>query len=84
MRIRRTYRPRPALILTDTPRPDCWACNGDGGHTCHSVHLATGTYTGSHWAPCLCWDNTRRWRLLPLPRALLRTPPGSYSNEPPF
>ncbi|WP_274914404.1 hypothetical protein [Streptomyces sp. WZ-12] len=77
---------RRALALTDTPRPDCPDCQGDGG-TAHDYGDHNGEYAGTEWEPCTCWNENRRWVLLPLPRlprALRRTPPGGYSDEPPF
>ncbi|MEV6501527.1 hypothetical protein [Streptomyces prunicolor] len=76
--------PRPALILTDTPRPNCPECGGMGGTAHDYGHPETGEHEGTDWEPCTCWNSTRRWVLLPLPRRLRRTPPGGYSNEPPF
>ncbi|MFF4350877.1 hypothetical protein [Streptomyces sp. NPDC001530] len=83
LRIQRTHWPRPALVLTDTPRPNCPQCDGDGGTGRDYGDPETGEYAGTDWEPCTCWDETRRWVLLPLPRWHRRTPPG-YSNEPPF
>ncbi|PJN40770.1 hypothetical protein CG747_10565 [Streptomyces sp. CB02959] len=83
MRIRRTYCPRPALILTDTPRPDCLDCEGNGGNP-HDYADDTGEYAGTYWESCTCWNEDHCWLVLPLPRALRRTPPGGYSDEPPF
>ncbi|MGW7572879.1 hypothetical protein [Streptomyces sp. NPDC054765] len=77
---------RRALVLTDTPRPDCPVCQGDGG-TAHDYGDHNGEYAGTEWEPCTCWNEDRRWLLTPLPRmprALRRTPPGGYSDEPPF
>jgi hypothetical protein len=85
-RLRIRYsRCRPGLILTDTPRPDCWACDGDGGHERDYGDPETGEYAGTDWDPCPCWDDRRAWTLLRLPRLPLRrrTSPG-YSDEPPF
>ncbi|MDT0457789.1 MULTISPECIES: hypothetical protein [Streptomyces] len=69
------------LTLTDTPRPDCPDCQGDGG-TAHDYGDHNGEYAGTEWEPCPCWT---QWAviLLPLPRWPRRTPPG-YSDEPPF
>ncbi|MFF7561096.1 hypothetical protein ACFZB4_14065 [Streptomyces pseudovenezuelae] len=85
--------PRRTVILTDTPRPGCPGCEGDGGFE-HPYGDHNGDYAGSDWEPCSCWNENRRWRLLPLPhrprwlrrRSHGRDPwgPGSYSNEPPF
>ncbi|MFF9591844.1 hypothetical protein ACF1FX_21950 [Streptomyces sp. NPDC014646] len=88
-RIRRITWPYPALILTDTPRPTCPDCQGEGGHH-HDYGDETGEYAGTEWDPCDCWDEARRWTLLPLPRLprwLRRRRPAVdpwASNEPPF
>ncbi|WP_432107908.1 hypothetical protein [Streptomyces sp. AA1529] len=72
MRMRIRYNPcRPALLLTDTPRPDCRACHGQGGHNHDYGHPETGEYEGTEWEPCPCWDDTRTHTLLPLPRIRL-------------
>ncbi|GAA2883578.1 hypothetical protein [Streptomyces mexicanus] len=84
LRIQLTDWPRRALILTDTPRPHCPQCDGVGGIPHDYGDPATGEYAGTDWEPCPCWDENRRWLLLPLPRRLRRTPPGGYSDEPPF
>ncbi|MFD9564780.1 hypothetical protein [Streptomyces sp. NPDC059994] len=94
LRIQRTELPRNALILTDTPRPDCPQCEGDGGIEEDYGDNTTGEYAGTRWYPCTCWNQTRRWLLLPLPRRPLwsrRTTPApdpwgpvGYSDEPPF
>lgn len=90
LRIQVATWPRRALILTDTPRPDCSDCDGVGGIEHEYGHPETGEYDGSRWEPCHCWNETRRWTLLPLParpRWLRRhrTPVDPWaSNEPPF
>ncbi|WKK27338.1 hypothetical protein QZH56_03380 [Streptomyces olivoreticuli] len=90
LRIQRAIWPRPALILTDTPRPDCRICEGVGGIEYDYGHPETGEYAGTDWEPCSCWNETRRWLLLPLPRLprrhrTVRDPRvGGYSDEPPF
>ncbi|MGY0018673.1 hypothetical protein ACVHNB_06760 [Streptomyces sp. YJ-C3] len=85
LRIERTSWPRPALILTDTPNPNCPECKGDGGFEQDYGDYETGEYAGTSYWPCTCWNDTRRWLLLPLPR---RRPTGPnrdpWSNEPPF
>lgn len=81
LRIRVTDWPRKALILTDTPRPDCPDCQGRGGHDVDWADYETGEYAGTDWDPCGCWTWYRRWALVPLPR---RTPNGLFSDEPPF
>lgn len=85
-----TTWPRPAVVLTDTPRPRCPDCRGEGGHA-YDYGDHNGEYAGTDWEPCPCWDDTRRWTLLPLPRlrrlsARWRDPRGTggYSDEPPF
>lgn len=75
-RIRYTTWPRPALILTDTPRPDCRDCDGTG-----EIEAGTPDREEPDYWPCNCWDPARTRILLPLPRRLDRTP---YSTEPPF
>ncbi|QEU92856.1 hypothetical protein [Streptomyces kanamyceticus] len=92
LRIKRTNWPRPALILTDTPRPDCRDCEGEGGIEEDYGDNATGEYAGTHWYACTCWNEQRRWVLLPLPRRrrwrsrrdLDPWAANGYSDEPPF
>ncbi|MFD3928049.1 hypothetical protein [Streptomyces sp. NPDC058614] len=94
LRIQCTDWPRRALILTDTPRPNCPECDGMGGIEHDYGNHYDGEYEGTDWEPCTCWNESRRWLLLPLPRLPLwlrrrrtvRDPWGSdgYSNEPPF
>ncbi|MEU8760914.1 hypothetical protein [Streptomyces sp. NPDC048659] len=81
LRLRVTGWTRRTLALTDTPRPDCPDCHGAGGRSYDYGDYDTGEYAGTEWEPCLCWDETRSWTLLPLPR---RAPSGGYSDEPPF
>ncbi|MFF8657805.1 hypothetical protein [Streptomyces huasconensis] len=86
LRIQRTTWPRPALVLTDTPDPNCPECEGDGGFEQDYGDSETGEYAGTDWWPCTCWNESRRWLLLPLPH---RRPAGPYrdpwaSDEPPF
>ncbi|MEH0635444.1 hypothetical protein QBA35_19295 [Streptomyces bottropensis] len=92
LRIQRTALPRNALILTDTPRPDCRVCDGVGGIE-HDYGDHTGEYAGTDWEPCPC---STQWRvlLLPLPhrrrwtrrRHSHRDPwgPADYSDESPI
>ncbi|MGW2843598.1 hypothetical protein [Streptomyces sp. NPDC001274] len=88
--MQRSTWPRPALLLTDTPRPDCTACGGEGGHHHDYGDYETGEYAGTEWEPCTCWDENQRWTLLPLPtrpRLLRRTRPAVdpwADTEPPF
>lgn len=94
LRVRVTDWPRRALVLTDTPAPDCPDCEGEGAIEFDYGDPETGEYDGTDWEPCACWDDTRRWVLLPLPRLprwlrrrrTVRDPwgPDGYSNEPPF
>ncbi|MFE7273701.1 hypothetical protein [Streptomyces sp. NPDC057623] len=94
LRIQRATWPRPALILTDTPRPDCRNCDGIGGIEHDYGNHYDGEYEGTDWEPCQCWNEHRRWTLLPLPRLpkwLRRRRPArdpwaanGYSDEPPF
>ncbi|WP_329176059.1 hypothetical protein [Streptomyces sp. NBC_01477] len=81
LRVKVTDWPRRGLVLTDTPHSRCPECGGTGGHTHDYGDAETGEYAGTDWFPCDCWNEDRRWLLLPLPR---RTPPGGYSKEPPF
>ncbi|MFG2729785.1 hypothetical protein [Streptomyces canus] len=93
LRIQVAHWPRRSLILTDTPRPNCRDCDGEGGFE-YDYGDHTGEYAGSDWEPCGCWNEHRRWFLLPLPRRPRwlrrrnsgRDPwgPDGYSNEPPF
>ncbi|WP_406347942.1 hypothetical protein OHA44_09735 [Streptomyces sp. NBC_00144] len=94
LRIQHATWPRPALVLTDMPRPDCRTCDGYGGIEHEYGHPETGEYDGSDWEPCHCWNENHHWTLLPLPRRLPfqrrrapeRHPWGldGYSDEPPF
>lgn len=94
LRIQVSDWPRRSLILTDTPRPDCPNCGGSGGIEHHYGDYNTGEYAGTDWKPCRCWNESRRWTLLPLPRTPRlrrrhdgdRDPwaPAGSSNEPPF
>ncbi|WP_058046271.1 hypothetical protein [Streptomyces roseifaciens] len=90
LRIQHTTWPRRALVLTDTPRPDCRACGGEGGHE-YDYGDEAGEYAGTEWDPCPCWDENRRWILVPLPRlprrrTAARDPwaANGSSDEPPF
>ncbi|GAA0647834.1 hypothetical protein GCM10009548_11560 [Streptomyces malaysiensis subsp. malaysiensis] len=94
LRIQRATWPGRALILTDTPRPDCRNCDGEGGTEYDYGDYETGEYAGTDWEPCPCWNENRRWTLLPLPhlprwlrrRDTSRDPwaTSGYSDEPPF
>jgi hypothetical protein len=84
---------RRALVLTDTPRPDCADCGGEGGWEFDYGDYDTGEYAGTEWDPCPCWNDRRRWVLLrpprfPYRRSKARDPwapyDDGYSNEPPF
>ena len=72
---------RRALVLTDTPRPNCPDCKGHGGTVQHYGYPDTGEHWGSGWEFCPCWS-TWRMTLLPLPRWTRRTRPGSRTNAP--
>ncbi|MFF3288479.1 hypothetical protein [Streptomyces sp. NPDC003023] len=91
LRIRQITWPRRALVLADTPRPDCTDCAGEGGFEHDYGDYETGEYAGTDWEPCGCWNENRQWTLFPLPRLPRRRRPhpdpwgpGSYSDEPPF
>ncbi|MFH8518245.1 hypothetical protein ACH4CE_24780 [Streptomyces gelaticus] len=89
LRIQRSTWPRPTLVLTDTPRPNCPACGGEGGHH-HDYGDHEGEYAGTEWEPCTCWDENCAWTLVRLPhrpRWLRRSRPAVdpwASSEPPF
>ncbi|MFJ7998908.1 hypothetical protein ACIQ7D_17430 [Streptomyces sp. NPDC096310] len=90
LRIRVHTWPRRTLVLTDTPRPNCPDCEGYGGIDQHYVD-EEGDYAGTNSYPCPCWNENRRWTLLPLPRLPRRRTAerdswrtGGYSDEPPF
>ncbi|MGW8542233.1 hypothetical protein ACWGM4_17215 [Streptomyces albidoflavus] len=89
LRVQRATWPRPALVLADTPDWDCPECEGDGWFEQDYGDYETGEYAGTDSWPCTCWNESRRWVLLPLPRRprwLRRTGTGRdpWSNEPPF
>ena len=69
LRIRYTAWPRPALELTDTPRPDCLDCEGAGGWN-EPRTAPNGDFDGMEWIPCICWDPSKSWFLLPIPRRI--------------
>jgi hypothetical protein len=90
LRIKVSDWPRRALVLTDTPRPDCADCGGEGGWE-YDYGDASGEYADTAWDPCPCWNDTRHWVLLPLPRVRRWTysdpwaaNENGYSDEPPF
>lgn len=88
LRLCYTTWPRPAIELTDTPRPRCPNCRGDGGWS-QDYADAEGEYGGTHEYLCDCWKPDRAWLLLPIPRWLARRfgrgwPQDGYSSEPPF
>lgn len=76
------------------PRPDCRNCDGIGGIEHDYGNHYDGEYEGTDWEPCPCWNEHRRWTLLPLPRLpkwlrrcrTVRDPwaANGYSDEPPF
>jgi hypothetical protein len=80
LRIQHTIWPRPGLILTDTPRPNCPDCLGDGGWNTYYSDSRTGEDGSTEWWPCDCWNEDRRWLLLPLPRRRTGT---AYTDDPP-
>ncbi|KDN85709.1 hypothetical protein [Kitasatospora cheerisanensis] len=59
-RLRLTPGPVQALLLTQTPDPNCRYCDGEGGWL---------TWPRStRYVTCVCWDPTRARRLLRLRR----------------
>lgn len=92
IRLRYSDWPHPALILTDTARPSCPLCRGEGGWD-EPYADADGEYGGEHSIRCDCWTHWTR-PLLPVPgraarlivRIRRRALWGSsgYSDEPPF
>ncbi|MFJ9577888.1 hypothetical protein ACIRQF_16100 [Streptomyces sp. NPDC101191] len=92
LRLRVREWSRRMLILTDTPRPRCPDCGGEGGQNRDYGDYDTGEYAGTEWDPCHCWDEDRSWVLLPLPKPPRRRRPDAdpwgtssgYSDEPPF
>ncbi|MFJ5553133.1 hypothetical protein [Streptomyces sp. NPDC093225] len=86
MRLRiRLSDDRRTVVLTDTPHPQCPNCEGEGGFTYDYGDPETGEYAGTEWDLCPCWDSTRRWPLLRLPRRLTSGATShGYSDEPPF
>jgi hypothetical protein len=83
---------RWTLTLTDTPRPNCPDCQGEGGWNRDYGDHETGEYAGTEWDPCHCWNENRSWILLRLPRIPCRrqpdiapwAPASGSSDEPPF
>lgn len=93
LRIRYQPSPRPAVVLTDTPRPGCSDCEGAGGWIEHYGD-GSGEYGGETAVYCDCWTSWARV-LLPVPRRLARLLVRlsdrrdarrgfGYSDEPPF
>ena len=66
LRIRYTTWPRPAIELTDTPRPRCPDCDGEG-----EVEWGAPGREEPNYVDCPCWQPFRSWLLLPVPRWLL-------------
>ncbi|WP_436772037.1 hypothetical protein [Yinghuangia sp. YIM S09857] len=89
LRLRLRTRPvvpqggRRGLWLTDTPRPNHADCDGDGWYP-QDYADEHGEYGGTNDVLCGCWSPDRVWRIVPMPRARRRPPPGGYSDEPPF
>jgi hypothetical protein len=89
LRLRLRYRswPRPRLVVTDTPRPDCASCDGDGGWD-EDYGDSEGEYGGTRQVDCHCCRRDLVWTVLPLPRRprwlRRRTTPDPWSSEPPF
>ncbi|MEU9498204.1 hypothetical protein [Streptomyces sp. NPDC048196] len=83
LRIRYTDWPRPAIELTDTPRPGCWDCDGDGG-----FEVAGRSGPQPETVLCDCWDPARAWLLSYVPRCIARRWLGwtdrPFYDAPPF
>jgi hypothetical protein len=76
--------PRRALVLMDTPRPNCPDCEGDGEIASYYGD-SDGEDVGTEWGPCPCWNRDRRWVLLPLPLPRIRIRRRAHGPvEPPF
>jgi hypothetical protein len=87
VRVRFADDPRPVLVLTDTPRPSCPLCLGNGGWN-EYVSDGGSPEDGETWfLPCDCWSSWHR-RLFRIPVWLAQRfgwlAPGGYSDEPPF
>lgn len=50
LRLQLTGWDRRTLTLTDTPRPDCPRCEGEGGHA-YDYGDHKGEYAGTEWDP---------------------------------
>jgi hypothetical protein len=86
IRIRFADDPRPVLVLTDTPRPGCPHCLGNGGWNEYVQDGPNPEDGETLFAPCDCWSSWHR-RLFPIPAWLARRfgwLPVAYSAEPPF
>ncbi|MZE53140.1 hypothetical protein GTY86_18025 [Streptomyces sp. SID5770] len=79
--------PHRSLVLTDTPQPQCQACEGWGDYVRAFTDLPSYREC-AEWETCSCWDANRRWTLLPLPRLPRRRipqgPARGYRDELPF
>ncbi|EFL01372.1 conserved hypothetical protein [Streptomyces sp. SPB78] len=71
LRLTITHCPRRALTLSDTPRPDCPQCAGEGFMR-EGYLIGPGTYRQTAYTSCPCWDRYRCRTLLPLPHLPLR------------
>lgn len=86
LRLRYQSHPRPALVLTDTPRPGCPHCHGQGWWT-EYVQDGPSPEDGERIdVQCDCWSS---WHLalIPVPRRLANRrdqDTGGFSDEPPF
>lgn len=82
LRIRYTDWPVPAVELTDTPRPGCPYCRGEGGR------LLAGLGGDVETDLCDCWRPERAWLLTYVPRSIARRWLGwtdrPYFDAPPF
>lgn len=73
--------PRPRIVLTDTPRPDCPDCYGRGGYLVGSPGAEEPDDV-----PCECWDPSDQRTVCPIPRPIARRLFGytPENAEPPF
>lgn len=69
LRLRIHTYPRPAIVLANSPHPNCPDCKGDGGWT-FDYAGPDGEYGGTDEEACGCWEPDFRRTVLPIPRRL--------------